>query len=552
MREERQGLILGPYEKGAPACFVDGVPDSFGQDLFPGDIERLEPHIDAAINRVPIFGEVGVKDVINGPIPYTPDGSPMVGPAYGLKNFWINEGHSFGITAAGGSGWQLAEWIVEGKPGIDMMDVDPRRFGAYANKHYTKAKNEEAYEHVFIIHYPDEERPAARPAQTSPGPDKLAAAGAGFGQRYGWERPNWFAPDGVEPKDVWSFRRTNYFEHVGNECRTVRERVGLIDITSFSKFEVAGPGADGWLDSLLANRLPQKIGRINLGHALTASGGVRSEFTIMRDEPERFYLISSGAAERFDHDFLLKTMPTDGSVTVDNVTGRYGVLVVAGPRARDVLSKITDANLSSNAFPWLSGQHITVGLAPVRAMRVNFVGDLGWELHHPIEYQNHLFDQIMAAGAEHGIGLVGMRAMDSLRIEKSYRMWAQDLTIEYSAFEAGLDRFVRLDKGDFVGREALIKQREDGVPQRFVTLEVTVDDADPIGNEPIYQDGTMVGRATAGAYGHHVGKSLALAYVQPGAAEPGTALEVEILGNRFPATVIPESPYDPENTSLRG
>ena len=552
MREERQGLILGPYEKGAPACFVDGVPDSFGQDLFPGDIERLEPHIDAAINRVPIFGEVGVKDVINGPIPYTPDGSPMVGPAYGLKNFWINEGHSFGITAAGGSGWQLAEWIVEGKPGIDMMDVDPRRFGAYANKHYTKAKNEEAYEHVFIIHYPDEERPAARPAKTSPCHDKLAASGAVFGQRYGWERPNWFAPDGVEPKDVWSFRRTNYFEHVGNECRTVRERVGLIDITSFSKFQVAGPGAEAWLDGLLANRLPQKVGRINLGHALTASGGVRSEFTIMRDGPARFYLISSGAAERFDHDFLLKTMPTDGSVTVDNVTGRHGVLVVAGPRARDVLSQITDANLSSNAFPWLSGQHITVGLAPVRAMRVNFVGDLGWELHHPIEYQNHLFDQIMATGAEHGIGLVGMRAMDSLRIEKSYRMWAQDLTIEYSAFEAGLDRFVRLDKGDFVGREALIKQREDGVPQRFVTLEVTVDDADPIGNEPIYQDGTMVGRATAGAYGHHVGKSLALAYVQPGAAEPGTALEVEILGNRFPATVIPESPYDPENTSLRG
>ena len=552
MREERQGLILGPYEKGAPACFVDGVPDSFGQDLFPGDIERLEPHIDAAINRVPIFGEVGVKDVINGPIPYTPDGSPMVGPAYGLRNFWINEGHSFGITAAGGSGWQLAEWIVEGKPGIDMMDVDPRRFGAYANKHYTRAKNEEAYEHVFIIHYPDEERPAARPAKTSPCHDKLAAAGAVFGQRYGWERPNWFAPDGVEPADVWSFRRTNYFEHVGNECRTVRERVGLIDITSFSKFEVAGPGAEAWLDGLLANRLPQKIGRINLGHALTASGGVRSEFTIMRDGPERFYLISSGAAERFDHDFLLKTMPTDGSVTVDNVTGRHGVLVVAGPRARDVLSKITDANLSSNAFPWLSGRHITVGLAPVRAMRVNFVGDLGWELHHPIEYQNHLFDRIMAAGAEHGIGLVGMRAMDSLRIEKSYRMWAQDLTIEYSAFEAGLDRFVRLDKGDFVGREALIKQRQEGVPQRFVTLEVTVDDADPIGNEPIYQNGTMVGRATAGAYGHFVGKSLALAYVQPGAAEPGTALEVEILGNRFPATVMPESPYDPENTSLRG
>ena len=252
LREERQGMILGPYEKGAPACFVDGVPENFGQDLFPGDLDRLEPHIEAAINRVPIFGEAGIKTVVNGPISYTPDGSPLVGPAWGLKNFWLSEGHSFGVTAAGGSGWQLAEWITEGEPGIDMLDVDPRRFGAYANKAYTKAKNEEAYEHVFIIHYPDEERPACRPNKTSAIHDRLDARGAVWGQRYGWERPNWFAPEGVERKDRWSFRRTNYFEHVGNECRTVRERAGLIDITSFSKFQVSGPGAESFLDGLVA------------------------------------------------------------------------------------------------------------------------------------------------------------------------------------------------------------------------------------------------------------------------------------------------------------
>lgn len=552
MREERQGLILGPYEKGAPACFVEGVPKTFEKDLFPGDLDRLEPHIQAAIRRVPIFGKAGIKQVVNGPIPYTLDGSPMVGPAFGLRNFWINEGHSFGITAAGGSGWQLAEWIVEGEPGVDMSAVDPRRFGAYANKPYTKAKNEETYENVFTVHYPDEERPACRPAKTSPIHDKLDRLGAVWGQRYGWERPNWFAPKGVKRRDVWSFRRSNYFEHVGNECRCVRERVGLIDLTGFSKFEVAGPGAEAFLDRLVANRIPAKIGRTALCHALTKTGGVRSEFTITREGPDRFYLVSATAAERHDHDLLLKRMPEGGSVTVANVTTANAVFVLVGPRARDVLAKLTDADVSNAAFPWLTGQRITVGLAPVRALRINFVGDLGWELHHPIEYQHHLFDALLAAGKELGIGLVGMRAMDSLRMEKSYRMWGQDLTIEYSALEAGLDRFVHLNKGEFTGRDALVRQQQQGVPQEFITLEVHgVTDADPLGNEPIYRDGRMVGRATAAAYGHYVKKSLAIAYVKKGGGTPGTELEIEILGERKRATVIPASPYDPENKSLR-
>ncbi len=552
MREERQGLILGPYEKAAPSVFVDGVPDHFGQELLPGDIERLEPHIEAAINRVPIFGEAGIKDIINGPIAYTPDGSPLIGPAWGLKNLWLNEGHSFGITAAGGAGWQLAEWIVEGEPGIDLLPVDPRRFGGYANKRYTRIKNEECYEHVFVIHYPDEERPAARPAKTSPIHDRLDSLGAVWGQRYGWERPNWFAPPGVERKDDWSFRRSKYFEHVGNECRLVRERVGIIDITSFTKHEVSGPGAEAYLNRLVARKLPVKTGRINLSHALTKRGGIRSEFTIMRDGPEQFYLVSSGAAERYDNDFLTKHLPSDGGVRLDNVTGRHGVLVLVGPRSRDVLAKLTDADLSGAAFPWLTGQHILVGVAPVRAMRVNFVGELGWELHHPIEYQRHIFEALMQAGEEFGIGQCGMRAMDSLRMEKTYRMWGQDLTRDYTVFEAGLDRFVHLDKGEFIGRDALIRQREEGVPRCFVTIEVHgVTDADPIGNEPLYLDGEMIGRATAGAHGHWVGKTLAIGYVKAGVEQPGTKLEIEILGKSYPATVIPESPHDPENSRLR-
>ena len=551
LREERDGLILGPYEAGAPACFVDGVPDDFGQELFPGDLDRLEPHIEAAIARVPIFGEAGIKDVVNGAIPYTPDGNPLIGPAYGLRNFWLAEGFSFGVTAAGGAGRFLAEWMQDGEPPIDMLAVDPRRFGAYANKSYAVEKNEEAYRNVFTVHFPDEERPAARPAKTSPAHSRHEAAGAVFGQRYGWERPNWFAPAGTPARDEWSFRRSNWFGPVGEECRLARERVGLIDITSFAKFWVAGPGSEAFLDGLLANRMPKRTGALRLGHALTSTGGVRSEFSIMRDGPEEFYLVSSGAAERFDHDYLAKALPGDGSVGLDNITERHGVLVLVGPRSRDVLQKLTDTDLSNETFPWLTGRHIRVGMAPVRALRVNFVGELGWELHHPIEYQTGLYDALMAAGAEFGIGGVGMRAMESLRVEKSYRMWGMDLTTEYSAFEAGLDRFIALNKPDFVGRDALIRQREKGVPQAFVTLEVDADDADPWGNEPLYLDGEMVGRATSGVYGHAVGRSLALAYVRPEAAALGTGLAIDILGSSRAARVIPESPHDPENERLR-
>ncbi|MDE0172236.1 MAG: FAD-dependent oxidoreductase [Defluviicoccus sp.] len=552
LREERQGYILGPYEKGAPARFWDGVPDSFERDLFPGDLDRLMPHLEAAIARVPSFERAGIKDIVNGPIAYTPDGSPLVGPAWDLRNVWLNEGHSFGITAAGGAGWQLAEWIVEGEPSIDMMDVDPRRFGAYANTPYVRVKNEEAYEHVFIVHYPDEERPAARPAKTSPIHDMLDGMGAVWGQRYGWERPNWFAPAGVERADVWSFRRTNYFPHVAREHRNVRENVGIVDITSFSKFLVSGPGAETWLDRLLCRRLPRAVGRINLSHALTPRGGVRSEFTVMRDGEQSFYLVSSGAAERYDGDYLAKNLPADGSVRLDNLTTSHATLVVAGPNARAVMAKIAEADLDTESFPWLTGRHTHVGLAPVRLMRINFLGELGWEIHHPVEYQRHIFLQLLRAGAEFDIGQCGMRAMDSLRIEKSYRMWAQDLTREYTVLEAGLGRFAALDKGDFVGRDALIRQRAEGVPREFVTLEVNdVDDADPIGNEPLWRGGTMVGRATSGAYGHFTGKSLAIGYVDAGHGDIGTGLEIEILGSRYPARVIPESPHDPDNERLR-
>lgn len=554
-REERNGWILGPYERGAPARFLNGVPASFEKDLFPGELERLMPHVEAAFNRVPSVANCGMKDIVNGPISYTPDGNPMVGPAFGLQNYWVSEGHSFGITAAGGAGWQLAEWIVEGEPTVDMNGVDPRRFGV-TSKNYAKIKNEEAYEHVFINHYPMEEREAGRPAKTMPAYQRLDDARAVWGASFGWERPLWFAPEGVERKDVYSFRRSNWFQHVGNEVHAMRERVGVMELMPFAKWEIEGPGARAWLDGMIANNVPKKIGRIALVHALNKSGSPRAEFTIMRMPDgmmgERFYVVGPSRMHDVDHHFLMSNAPRDGSVFIKDVTTQYAVLVVAGPMARKVLEKLADADLSNEAFPWLTGKEITVGYASrVRALRVNFVGSLGWELHHPVEFGLHLYDAIMQAGAEFGIQNVGMRAMDSMRLEKTYRAFGTDLNAENTVLEAGLDRFVRLQKGEFVGRDALLKQVEEGLPNKYVTIEIDADDADPFGNEPVYINGEVVGRGTAGGYGHFVQKTLLLGYVKPEVAIPGTACQVRVLDQLRPARIVEESPYDPENLALR-
>ncbi len=413
MREEAGGLLLGPYEAGAPACYVDGPAANSEYELFPDALERLEPYILAAMDRVPAFGEIGIKKVYNGAIAYTPDGSPIIGPAWGLKNFWLNEGHSFGVTAAGGAGWQLAHWIVDGEPTIDMMGVDPRRFGDYTGRGFLIEKNEEAYAKVFSVHYPDEEREAARGLRRAPCYDRMKALGAVFGSVFGWERPNWFAPEGYyltaadldKPdailnhnhpvtsdnapiREKWSFRRSNYFEHVGNECRHVSQHVGLQDMSAFAKCEISGLGAEVWLDQLLTNAVPKKVGRVSLSYLLTSRGGVRSEFTVYKVAPQRYYLVSAGAYERHDHDYLKKALPSDGSVIFERLTTSMGVLVLAGPRSRDVLAQLTDTDLSSEAFPWLTGKKLSIGLARVDALRVNFIGELGWEIHHPIEMQN--------------------------------------------------------------------------------------------------------------------------------------------------------------------
>jgi dimethylglycine dehydrogenase len=578
MREEAGGLLLGPYEKGAPACYVNGPSSDSEYELFPEDLDRLAPHIETAIARVPAFGEVGVKKVYNGAIAYTPDGSPIVGPAPGVRNFWLNEGHSFGVTAAGGAGWQLAEWIVDGEPTIDMLGVDPRRFGPYADTGYLIEKNEEAYAKVFTVHYPDEERAAARPLRQTPCYGRMKALGAVFGSIYGWERPNWFAPQGYglseadlakpdvllnenhpsaasgeEPREKWSFRRSNYFQFVGDECRSVRENVGLMDMSAFAKCEVSGPGAESWLNSILTNRVPKAIGRVTLSYLLTVRGGVRAEFTLTRIGPERFYLISAGALETHDFDTLEKLSPADNSVRIDKVTTQRGVLVLAGPRSREVLANVANIDVSNKAFPWLTARRLSIKAASLIAMRVNFVGELGYEFHHPIEMQNVIFDALMEAGAPFGIKPFGIRAMDSLRLEKSYKLIGRELSIEYAALESDLERFVDFDKGPFLGRDALMAWKGKGFQNKLITLEVQgVTDADARGSELVMRNGAMIGRTTSGGYGWRVGKSLALAMVKPEFSNVGDEVDVRILGEMRRAIVVPDSPYDPKNAALRG
>lgn len=578
LREEAGGMILGPYEENAPCCYVDGPSAESEYELFNGDLDRLMPHVEACMERVPAFAEVGVKTIYNGAIAYTPDGNPIVGPAWGLNNFWLNEGHSFGITAAGGAGWQLAEWIVDGEPTVDMMGVDPRRFGPYASRGYLRTKNEEAYDHVFKNHYPDEERSAARPLKISPCYERMKELGAVFGSVYGWERPNWFAPldyqlsdqDLDKPEVLWnknhsaplpdgrvveknSFRRSNYFDFVGDECRHVHEHVGVLDMSAFSKATVSGRGAEEWLNSIVANNVPKGIGRIGLCHMLSLNGGVRAEFTIYKRAENSYYLVFAGASERHDWDYLTKLAPKDGSVTLQKITTQMGVLVLAGPKSRDVLQKLTDTDLSNHNFKWLSGKSINVGYAQAEALRVNFVGELGWELHHPIEMQNYIFDELMRVGAVFNIKPFGIRAMDSMRIEKSYRLIPREMSIEYSALESGLDRFVKLDKAcDFVGKAGLSAWQKKGFNNTFVTLEVhDITDADARGSEGIYKNGELIGRATSGGFGFRVNKSLALGMVLSNYAIEGAELEIEILGQRHRAIVIPESAFDAENLALR-
>ncbi|MBI6629707.1 GcvT family protein [Pontibaca salina] len=556
VREERGGWILGVYEKGAPARFEYGVPDSFRADLFQLDLERIEEQYGAMVHRVPSSEDSGLKDDFNGPICYTPDGNPLVGPAPGLRNMWLAEGFSFGITAAGGTGYYLAQMMVQGEAEIDMASLDPKRYGDWMTTEYAARKNEEAYDHVYVLHHPDEERPACRPLRTAPAYERQKALGAQFGQVNGWERPNYYAPAGFDDHAARSFRRGGWWQYALEEAKAIRTGVGLIDATAFAKHVVKGPGATAFLDWFTCNTLPS-VGRINLTYALTDHGTTRTEYTMVRLGRDEYYLVSAGAWAAYDGDFLRKAAEDKadefGYIEIQDVTTQWGVFAIAGPRTRVVLTPLVrDADpanaLGNRRFPWLSCQDIELGMCPVRAIRVAYTGELGWELHHPIEMQNYLWDQLMQAGQAHGLKPVGARAQNWLRQEKSYRAFGNELGRDGTPLEAALPRFVDMDK-DFRGKAAMA---ETGIRATCVTLLIDgPEDADPWGREALYQGDARIGRLTSGGYSVHFGQSIGMGYVRPDLAAPGTRLQVKMLNRLWEAEVVHDSPYDPQNEAIR-
>ena len=557
LRQERDGYILGPYEKDAAPWGVDGIPPEFGMDLMPPDLDRVEHIVEKAMQRVPAVAAAGIKTVVNGPITFTPDANPLIGPAFGLPNAWLLTGSSMGVMEGGGAGSFLADWIVDGAPPMDALAVDPRRFGGWADRAYRLDKAIECFGLQFGVHYPYEEREAARPRRVTPILDRQAAAGAVFGCAHGWERPNWFSRGDAGTEARLTFRRPGWFEATRAECLAVRDGVGIADLSAFSKFEVSGPGAAAFLEGLGANRPPRRAGRIGLTHALTPAGGVASEFTVTKLGGGRYYLTSAASAERHDEDLLRRRaagLPPEGlpsGVAIANRTEEIGILAVMGPGARELLAGLAEADLSAEAFPWLSAAEITVAGVSCRALRVSYVGEPGWELHVAMADMAPLHDALTAAGRHHGLRRFGAFAMNSMRLEKGYRAWGADLTTERTPLESGLDGLVRVEGRSFVGRDAMLARAARADRWSMVLLEIDApDDIHPFHAHTVLEGEEPVGIVTSGAHGHRTGLTLALAYLRPHAgAGPFT---VEIVGTRCPARALETAPYDPDNRKLRG
>ncbi len=551
-RQEGGGLIIGPFERNPLTWALDGIPEGFHSQLLPSNLEQIEDCLVAAAERIPRFGEVGIRTVINGPDGYTPDGRCLMGPVPGQPGLHVLAGFSiFGIVFGGGAGKYAAEWIVDGQPSDTMWELDVRRFGDYARStSYIVNRASEVFEDEYKIHFPEEERPAGRPLKTDPLYDRLAAKGAVMGARSGWERPLWFASAG-NARDEYSFDRGNWFDAVGEECRAVRAGVGVLDQTSFAKFVVSGEGAEALLDRLCANRLPTELGKMALTQMCTEKGGVETDVTVALLSPNRYYVVSAAATETHDLAWIEHHSPVDGSVKIDNVTPRYGVLTIAGPQSRKLMQLISRDDFSNEGFPFFRARHVEVGSARMLAVRVSYVGELGWELHHPIETQRALYDLLFAAGEDLGLVDFGYRALESMRLEKCYRLWGADMSADWSPLQAGLGRFVAFDKSDFIGREALLREREQGSTHALSCVVVEADSADAHGLEPVYAGGERpVAYVASGGYGHTIERSIALAYLPIEHAAVGTELAIGILGERRRAVVCEQPLFDPSGERL--
>ncbi|MGD9913393.1 MAG: FAD-dependent oxidoreductase [Rhizobiaceae bacterium] len=555
LRQEKHGMNLGPYERNCRAHWAtedDPMPDDFSFQLFPDDLERLEWYLNDAIARVPILGTAGLSKVINGPIPYAPDGNPLIGPMPGVPNAFEACVFTFGIAQAGGAGKVLAEWVTEGRTEWDMWSCDPRRFTSYAAApDYAVAKGMEIYGHEYAISFPRHAWPDGRDRKLSPIHDRTAALGAQYAPYNGWERPTWYA----QPGDDTSEASTQTFDRDGpwqrrvrEECLAVRDAAGILDLPGFSRFRLAGAGARAWLSTMITGVVP-KPGRIGLAYFADDGGRIVTEMSVMALDEDLFFLITAAVAEWHDFEWLQKHLPQDTEVTLENATERFTCQILTGPNARKILAEVTDADLT---LPWLSHQSCKIADRWCQIVRVSFAGELGWEVHTKVEDTAAIFDAVWAAGQKHGLKPFGMFALDSLRLEKGYRAWKGELSTDYTVLQGGLERFVKWDKPDFKGRKALQNEKQQGVTKRFAILTIDAGACDAPYMSTVWQGGRIVGETLSGGWGHRVDKSIALAMLRSEAAEPGSAVEVEIFGEMRPALVHGDKPlWDPENARLR-
>ena len=550
LRQEGKGLLIGIYEKDAKCWALDGMDWKFNMELLEPELDRLEEHLKKGMDRIPQFRDVGIKKMICGPITHTPDGNFLAGPAPGLKNFWMFCAASVGIAQGGGAGKYMAQWMTYGDADINMLEFDPRRYLSWAHKDYAIAKSIDEYKRMYVTPLPNEGLDVGRPIKKTPIYKKLKDQGAIYIDAFGWERPKWFAETGMQEK--YSYKRSNAFPYVQKECEAVYNSVGVLDLSTFTKCEISGEGSEAFLNRLCANRIPKKDGSIVLTHMLNAKGRIQSELTITRLPNNLFYVLSSTASEIRDFDWFNRHVSEREKVNIKNVTQDYGVLILVGPKSRTVLSQLTSQNLNNNDFPWLKGKEILINKISVRALRVNYVGELGWELHHPMDQMVSLYDAIYEVGKKENIVNFGTYAVNSMRMEKAYRGWGSELTGEISLVEAGMDRFFNLKKkNNFFGAKALQEKVQSGVDIKLVYLDVDADNADAMGNEPIYHKNKIVGVTTSGSYGFRVKKSLAFGYVKSDLMNAGSELEIAIQGQRRKAKILDSAVYDQDNQKLK-
>lgn len=552
LRQEGQGLLVGAYEKNMKFWAEEGTPLDFAHDLFPDDLERIEENMMNAIERVPAVGEAGIKRVINGPMIWSPDANVLMGPVPEMDGYFCCNGIIPGFSQSGGMGLMAAQWIIEGETQYDMFAWDMARFDGWATKEFTKARVQDQYAHRFAIHFPNEERSPGRPARVRPIYEMQRDMGAVFGLNAGWEHPLWYA-DTPGTTDTNGFTRQNWWGPVGEECKMLRDRAGIIDISNFAKYRCKGPDAADWLNAVFANTMPKTVGRSCLTPLISKRGGIAGDFTVTRVAEDEFWIIGSGLAERY-HKRFFKQVPLPEGTTWESQTEAMCGFNIAGPKSREMLQRMTNASLATADFPFMRSAFIELGGVEVLALRVSFTGDLGWELHCKTEDQAQLYAALLEAGKELGAGPVGSRALMSLRVEKGYGSWSREYSPEYYPQEVGLDRLCKTQK-DFLNKQAALEVMAKPPREQLVLLQldeaaVTASNADATGGEPIFKDGKGIGRVTSGAYGYTVGMSLALGFVKD--AGPGDEVEIMVLGQPHPAKILPAPPFDADGGILRG